>query len=74
MATRQRGADTAAREKADRMKAYLEEKYERMKRDNEEMKGRRENLEDTMVSPSPMCPDISAYGRDGSSRGLCKNP
>lgn len=29
--------------------AYLEEKYERMKKDNEEMKTRRENLEDEMV-------------------------
>jgi len=32
------------------MKQYLEEKYERMRKDNEEIKSRRESLEDQMVS------------------------
>ena len=31
-------AEAAAKDKADRMKAYLEEKYERLKRDKEEEK------------------------------------
>jgi|EP00624_Nannochloropsis_granulata_P000283 hypothetical protein len=42
-------AETAANEKADRMEAYLEEKYERLRRDKEEEKDRRANLEETMV-------------------------
>ena len=60
MASRRGNAETAAREKADRMKAYLEEKYERLKKDKEEEKGRRESLEETMVSP--IWPD-DTYGR-----------
>jgi len=43
-------AEAVANDKADRMKAYLEEKYERLRRDKEEEKDRRANLEETMVS------------------------
>jgi hypothetical protein len=44
-----RTSEAAAKEKADRMKQYLEEKYERMKKDTEEIRNRRESLEDHMV-------------------------
>ncbi len=39
----------AGEEKAERMKAYLEERYERLRRDREEERTRRADLEDTMV-------------------------
>lgn len=39
----------AGREKAERMKAYLEERYERLRRDREEERTRRADLEETMV-------------------------
>jgi len=41
--------DAEAKDKADRMQAYLEEKYERLKRDKEEEQDRRASLEETMV-------------------------
>jgi hypothetical protein len=50
--------EAAAMEKADRMKAYLEEKYERLKRDKEEEKDRRANLEETMVG---VCVCVCVY-------------
>lgn len=45
-----RSSEAAAKEKAERMKQYLEEKYERMRRKNEDIKKRKESLEDHMVS------------------------